>query len=283
MDGKTEPETVYGYCTPSFQDRIGENAPITYAHMMELKPSSADIEALNEKIARNEIRKALTSLFDEPIPITEPLRLPHLLIKKREYLKSVNIEHAKFTYSYLGRARVRYAKQRERLPPRIENFKPKQGYRYEFSYYCSLTLRKVTRIIKSTRKRSRITPRTEYTDRLGYKQVNEMILERVIRINKENGKVGVVYQLPLKEEYQPTQDETRFTVTRAHHKKVKVVDYTKLARADRRISKAWFNQLLDAIAKESPNNLNPTLRKIYHKVVVYQDVNPQLKEKVALT
>lgn len=238
----------------------------------------------------------------EKIPIIEPLRLPYCKLRTR---KDNGLHaHRQFTYTHHGKARTRYALQHDQPIPRIENFDFKDGVIYRFYYYCPISRKptkraraaiafnwlsgvtdskyiRVVKTVTSSKKRKRVTPTINVKDSLDIIRNYEMILYRITVTGKESGLTLILYELDFKKPYQIHDADNDFEPRRAHHKKLKSIDYTALMKYEKRISQKWFNLLFDALNNDNPryaiSRLPTHLKRIAHKVIRYTDINPSLK------
>jgi len=298
----SEKEVIYGYISPSFSDRVNENAPARMIHN-PLTP----LEDQRDPTVSYGLRCIFRAGKADPIIPT--LKLKFFKLKPLNDDNGLNA-HRKFTYMYYGKARTRYATQKESEIPRIENYPYREGVVYRFYYYANAPLeqfpdtidplyryafnwlfgkRKTDPIIRrvkavtSNKNVTRTTPFTIVTDNLNLKRKRDMILYRLTATDQNNGISLILYELKFKP-YRALKEKTTntFNPRRVHHKKLKVIDYAHLIKSEKRISKKWYKLLLDAIKSDNPNTINTLpahLQRLAHKVTTYTDITPKpLKE-----
>lgn len=263
-----EKEVTYGYCTPNFNDRaIHEpRAPITYKLQIEYI----------DPIYRYGFRWVF-SYPPEPLPLIEPLRLardPKLKTRADHGLTEKRL----FCYVHKGRDKIRYATQTNTRAPNIETYPFAENLVYKFYYRCSFTKHRTIKTVKSNKNRIRKTPRVKYTDNLLQTQTEYMILEK-LTVTDQTGITLILFKLEYADKSDQVVTTEQIRATRTHHKKLKVINYTKLMKYEKRISKKWFKTLLNVLQTEKPNlsTLPTHLKKIAKKVITYTDINPTLK------
>jgi len=294
----SEKKVIYGYIAPPlFRDRVNEDAPAPITHY-PLTPL--------EDQSDPSIRYGLRWIFqrDKTDPIIPTLKIA--FFKPTTLNDNGLTAHRKFTYTYNGKARTRYATQKEEEIPRIENYPYRKGVVYRFYYYAPAPLKQFTdtvdplyryafnwlygkrktdpiirrvKAVTSNKHVKRNTPYTIITDNLNKKRKRDMILYRLTATDEDHGISLILYDLKFKP-HRALKEKTpnTFNARRVHHKKLKVIDYAHLMKSEKRISKKWFKLLLDAVKSDNPNTINTLpahLQRLAHKVVTYTDIIPQ--------
>lgn len=261
----TEETVIYGYISPTKE----KPTRVIYDHLTPLNDQSDP-----------KYRYAFSWLYrhKQPTPLIQPLKLPYLKLKTRND-KGLNARR-KWCCVYKGRVKIRYATEKETPIPTIETYPFSDQVIYKFYYYCTITQNRRVKTVKSNKNYKRNTPTTTYIDQLLKKHKRYMILYRLTARSKIDGITLILYELKLKQQYAIPHKEKPFTPRRSDHKPLITINYAKLMKYEKRVSKKWFKQLLNALQTEDPyalKQLPQQLQKIAKKVITQQHITPTLR------
>lgn len=198
---------------------------------------------------------------------------PDFSIKTRPYAKSVIIAKRRSEIIHRGKLIRRTIKDVERTPPDYETFNVCEGFSYRFYFRDNATRKTVIRDIKTNRARVHPTRKIYYPTPSGFKALKILLpLNKIVQLTPIK---TIIYEIELKQGYKINTDFETDQPTRAHAKTEISIDYKKLAKAEKRISKKWFKLLTDSLKDENLiSELTPHLKKLRNKIVTSRAVTP---------
>jgi len=239
-------------------------------------------ETLKQTTARNlELYEILTPDQEKKLSanLEESLKFPYPVdFKLRTYAKSLVIAKRRSEIINRGRLITRQITQEDITPPDYTTFKVSKGYTYRFYFRDNLNNKTINRDIKTNRHRVHPTRKIPYLTITGIKYLKMLLpLEKIIQLTP---KKTIIYEIELKDGYRINTDFDSPTPTRTHAKTLISIDYKQLARAEKRISKKWFNLLTQSLRDENLiSELTPHLKKLRNKIVTSRAVTPNTLKK----
>jgi len=214
--------------------------------------------------------------------LEESLKFPYPVdFKIRTYEKSLIIAKRSSEIIHRGKLIRRTIKEEEKTPPDYETFKVAEGYTYRFYFRDNEAHKTVIRDIKTNRARVHPTRKIYYPKPDGsYKALKILLpLNKIVQLTPVK---SVIYEIKLKERY---KIKTAETIKRSHAKAEISIDYKRLSKAEKRISKKWFALLVKSLKDETLiNSLTPHLKKLRRKIIVSKAVTPDpLKKQRPIT
>jgi len=246
--------------------------------------------------------------YDDRILISNPkFKLKTRGIEKsREYARNRQKQFIKGLYRGFAKRRVKVylIKQHEKTIPDFETFSIPEGFKIRFFFYDFENDKQVTRLISSNAPRVHPTRKNNYT----VKWINPNTLikdafndlfnekEREIIFKKSESLRLPLIKIRVVKPYSKTIWTDKNIKKRYRIRKYKAtkkdkptrenatheisIDYKRLARAEKRISKNWFKILTESLTDESKIIELPIhLKKLRNKIIISKSYAPTLKKQ----
>ena len=261
-------------------------------YLKQITPTKTDLKKFTR--ARRKNGKAQTKRATQPPrSFEEVLTLAHLELKTRGIEKSRLLARSRQDLTHRGKTTRRTIKRVDTIPPNYHTVKIPPGFTYRFYFYDISKRKTVTRDksnnnprVHPTRTETRTYQITNKTIRIQdalnllFEQLTDapryprgkrtvkipLTLTNIIQIKPIK---TVIWRADLKPRYEIREYPTRTdNPTRNNAENMIVIDYTRLFRAEKRISKKWFALLVDSLKDESLiPELTPHLRKLRSKII----------------
>lgn len=289
-------EKQHDNALPSPTDNPTPTLIINPRNLKRITPTKKDFKEINK---RNKTRTIPTLHYilrahtTTPRSFQDSLILGDIEFKTRTYEKSRQQAINRFEVIHKGKVTRRTIKQTETTPPNYNTVKIPLGFTYRFYFYDIEQKRTFTREKSNNKPRLhptrtitkfyQITNKTirfqqafnlmfgELDNAPRYPQPTNTVkipltLIRIIQIKPIK---TLIWSADLKPRYkEKTTDNPNPQPIRNNAENMIVIDYARLFRAEKRISKKWFALLLDSLKDESKIiELTPHLKKLRNKVI----------------
>ena len=283
---------------PSPSDNPNPTQITNPRYLKQTTPTKRDFNQITKRNAKRKLPFSVP-LFGYFLKSTTPrsfedsLKFAHLELKTRGIEKSRLLARGKQYLTHKGKTTRRTIKRVDTIPPNYHTVKIPPGFTYRFYFYDISKRKTVTRDksnnkprVHPTRTETRTYQITNKTIRIQdalnllFEQLTDAPRyptgKRIVKIPLTLTKIiqikpikTVIWRAELKPRFEIRENPTRTdNPTRNNAENMIVIDYARLFKAEKRISKKWFALLVDSLKDESLiPELTPHLKKLRSKII----------------